>query len=176
MKTKLGFGCILNDILSGYAYLWLEDRDTLMQQFLEYSRALAMEEIDMVLALDPKAPPKNPPKMEQFREQIDLYENVYTEVEEMSSSKIFCNWFRVDLKPFRQSLLNTICKWSSMFKKHLVERVTTSLSDLGSFIRYGLSKISVIKWKFELTTLINFLDALMKVFCNKFSQVITMVL
>ncbi|XP_058791425.1 dynein beta chain, ciliary [Phymastichus coffea] len=122
-------------VFEGYAYLWLEDRDTVMQQFLEYSRQLTVEEIDMLLALDPKAPSKNPPKMEHFREQIDLYENVYIEVEEMSCSKIFCNWFRVDLKPFRQSLLNTICKWSSMFKQHLVEHVTTSLSDLGSFIR-----------------------------------------
>ena len=95
-----------------------------------------MDEMDMLSVSDPKAPKKNPPKMEQFREQIDLYESLYTEVEEMSTSKTFCVWFRVDLRPFRQSLLNTICKWSSMFKKHLVERVTTSLSDLGAFIRY----------------------------------------
>lgn len=122
-------------LIAGYAYLWLEDRDVVMQQFLDYSRQLSMDEMDMIVALDPRAPVKCPPKMEQFREQIDLYENVYTEVEEMSTSKIFCVWFRVDLKPFRQSLLNTICKWSSMFKKHLVERVTTSLSDLGAFIR-----------------------------------------
>ena len=107
-----------------------------MQQFLEFSRQLNQEEVDMIAAQDPKSPKKCPPKMEQFREQIDLYESLYNEVEEMSPSKIFCIWFRVDLRPFRQSLLNTICKWSSMFKKHLVERVTTSLSDLGTFIRY----------------------------------------
>ncbi|OXU27164.1 hypothetical protein TSAR_014516 [Trichomalopsis sarcophagae] len=122
-------------IFEGYAYLWLEDRGIVMQQFLDYSRQLSLDEMDMIVALDPKAPKKCSPKMEQFREQIDLYESLYNEVEDMSTSKIFCVWFRVDLRPFRQSLLNTICKWSSMYKKHLVERVTTSLSDLGAFIR-----------------------------------------
>lgn len=106
-----------------------------MQQFLEYSRQLTIDEMEMIMVNDPRAPHKNPPKMEQFREQIDLYENLFVEVEEMSPSKIFCVWFRVDLRPFRQSLLNTICKWSSMFKKHLVENVTSSLSDLSAFIR-----------------------------------------
>ncbi|XP_067212065.1 dynein beta chain, ciliary [Linepithema humile] len=119
----------------GYAYLWLDDRDVVMQQFLEYSRQLSMEEMDMVAVQDPKGPTKSPPKMDQFREQIDLYESLYLEIEEMDLSKVFRGWFRVDLRPFRQSVLNTVCKWSSMFKKHLVDRVTTSLSDLGAFIR-----------------------------------------
>ncbi|KAL6263152.1 hypothetical protein P5V15_005953 [Pogonomyrmex californicus] len=127
----------------GYAYLWLDDRDVVMQQFLEYSRQLSVEEMDMVAAQDPKGPTKSPPKMEHFREQIDLYEGLYLEIEEMDLSKVFCGWFRVDLRPFRQSVLNTVCKWSNMFKKHLVDRVTSSLSDLGTFIRLadeGLSQ------------------------------------
>ena len=106
-----------------------------MQQFLEYSRQLTMEEMEMVAVQDPKGPTRSPPKMEQFREQIDLYEGLYLEIEEMEPSKVFCGWFRVDLRPFRQSVLNMVCKWSSMFKRHLVDRVTSSLSDLGSFIR-----------------------------------------
>lgn len=89
----------------------------------------------MVAVQDPKGPTRSPPKMEQFREQIDLYEGLYLEIEEMEPSKVFCGWFRVDLRPFRQSVLNMVCKWSSMFKRHLVDRVTSSLSDLGSFIR-----------------------------------------
>lgn len=107
-----------------------------MQQFLEYSRQLTLDEMEIIAALDPKSPEKCAPKMENFREQIDLYEGLYLEIEEMEPFKVFCGWFRVDLKPFKQSLLNTVCKWSSMFKKHLVERVTTSLADLGNFIRY----------------------------------------
>ncbi|KAK2575931.1 hypothetical protein KPH14_007294 [Odynerus spinipes] len=119
----------------GYAYLWLEDRDVVMQQFLEYSRQLTIEEMEMVAAQDPKGPARCPPKKEQFREQIDLYEGLYLEIEEMDLSRVFCGWFRVDLRPFRQSVLNTVCKWSSMFKKHLVDHVISSLTDLGAFIR-----------------------------------------
>ncbi|KAK0086060.1 hypothetical protein PV325_003945 [Microctonus aethiopoides] len=122
-------------IFEGYAYLWLEDRDIVMQQFLEYSRQLTIDEMEMIAMLDPKSPQKVSPKMEQFREQIDLYEGLYLEIEGMNPSRIFCGWFRVNLRPFKQSLLNSVCKWSSMFKKHLVERVTSSLSDLGNFIR-----------------------------------------
>lgn len=115
--------------------MWLDDREVVMQQFLEYSRQLSVDEMDMVAVQDPKGPVKSPPKMEQFREQIDLYESLYLEIEEMNQSKVFCGWFRVDLRPFKQSVLNTVCKWSSMFKTHLVDRVTNSLSDLGTFIR-----------------------------------------
>ncbi|XP_012283270.1 dynein beta chain, ciliary [Orussus abietinus] len=122
-------------IFEGYAYLWLEDRELVMQQFLEYGRQLTADEMEMILGQDLKRPVPSPPKMEQFREQIDLYEGLYLEIEEMDPSKVFCGWFRVDLRPFRQSLLNTVCKWSSMFKEHLVERVTTSLAGLGDFIR-----------------------------------------
>lgn len=107
-----------------------------MQQFLEYSRQLTMEEMEMIAAQDPKGPVRSAPKKEQFREQIDLYEGLYLEIEEMDLSRVFCGWFRVDLRPFRQSVLNIVCKWSSMFKTHMVDRVTSSLSDLGAFIRY----------------------------------------
>lgn len=27
------------------------------------------------------------------------------------------------MKPFKQALLNTVCKWSSMIKQHLVDHV-----------------------------------------------------
>lgn len=115
-----------------------------MQQFLEYSRQLTMEEMEMVAVQDPKGPTRSPPKMEQFREQIDLYEGLYLEIEEMEPSKVFCGWFRVNLRPFRQSVLNMVCKWSSMFKRHLVDRVTSSLSDLGSFIRCFLLRVTIL--------------------------------
>jgi len=55
--------------------------------------------------------------------QIDTYERLYTEVEQMESCKVFENWFRVDTKPFKQALLNTIRKWGFMFKQHLVDHV-----------------------------------------------------
>jgi len=43
-------------------------------------------------------------------------------------------WFRVDIKPFKTQLLNSIKRWSNVFKKHLLEHVVKSLADLNDFI------------------------------------------
>ncbi|XP_038207715.1 dynein beta chain, ciliary [Zerene cesonia] len=120
-----------------YSYLWLEERDAIMEIFLEYGRILTPDEIDKIGSEDKdvQVPVPCPPKMEAFREQIDHYENLYMDIEDMESYKVFNSWFQVDIRPFRQALLNTVRKWGNMYKEHLVENVTSSLSDLGNFIR-----------------------------------------
>jgi dynein heavy chain len=123
------------DNFQNYSYIWLDDRKIYLDHFLTYSRQLTGEEIDWVNLKDSAAPKPNPPKMEQFREQIDHFENLYNEVERMQTEHIFSSWFKVDVKPFKQALLNTIRKWGNMFKDHLVDTVTNSLTDLGQFIR-----------------------------------------
>jgi hypothetical protein len=57
-------------------------------------------------------------------QQIDTYETIYHEVEEVDGTVTFEKWFRVDVRPFRQALLNIIKKWSLMFKQHLIDHVT----------------------------------------------------
>ncbi|CAH0405196.1 unnamed protein product [Chilo suppressalis] len=120
-----------------YAYLWLEERDAIMEIFLTYGRILQPEEIDRIGSEDNDlpAPVQCPPKMEAFREQIDHFENLFIEIEDMDPFKVFNCWFQVDVRPFLQALLNTVRKWGNMYKEHLVENVTTSLSDLADFIR-----------------------------------------
>ena len=59
--------------------------------------------------------------------QIDTYEKLYAEVDEVDGIKIFDTWFRVDAKPFKQALLNIIKRWSYMFKQHLIDHVTNRL-------------------------------------------------
>ncbi|CAG9581720.1 unnamed protein product [Danaus chrysippus] len=120
-----------------YSYLWLEERDAIMEIFLTYGRILTPEEIDRIGSEDKEIIQPTPcaPKMEAFREQIDHYENLFMDIEEMDSYKVFNSWFQVDIRPFRQALLNTVRKWGNMYKEHLVENVTSSLSDLGNFIR-----------------------------------------
>lgn len=60
-------------------------------------------------------------------QQIDTYEAIYHEVEEVDGTVIFEKWFRVDVRPYRQALLNIIKKWSLMFKQHLIDHVTNRL-------------------------------------------------
>lgn len=123
------------DSFRNYAYLWLEDKSMYMEQFLNYGRQLTDEEMMLVLGKDPDAPKPCQPKNEAFREQIDHFETLYNEVEGMKAEHIFNGWFKVDIKPFKHALLNTIRKWGNMFKEHLVGTVTHSLCDLGNFIR-----------------------------------------
>lgn len=118
-----------------YAYLWLEDRHLFMEMFLEYSRMLEQDEIELLQIKDPGAPDLCPPTIDAFREQIDNYESLYIEIEAIEQYQVFSAWFQVDVRPFRQALLNIVCKWSNMFKEHLVNRVTESLGDLATFIR-----------------------------------------
>ena len=56
--------------------------------------------------------------------QIDTYEKIYQEAEQIEGIQIFDCWFRVDAKPFKQALLNIIKRWSFMFKQHLIDHVT----------------------------------------------------
>lgn len=118
-----------------YSYLWLEDRQLCMEMFLQYGRFLEQDEIDLIAVKDPAAPEPSLPTIEAFREQIDNYESLFAEIEGIDAFQIFNSWFQVDVRPFRQSLLNIVRKWGNMFKNHLVEQVTTSLIDLGNFIR-----------------------------------------
>ncbi|KAF5404064.1 Dynein heavy chain axonemal [Paragonimus heterotremus] len=142
-----------------YSYLWIDDREECMQQFLTYGQVLSPEELDLLaasalsqtnkggadegdehspLGLIPKAPTLN-----QFKEQIDQYEKIYIEVEHLSGSSKFDSWFRVDARKFKQSLSNIIKRWSLMFKQHLIDHVTTSLKSLDEFIQVTNKSLSV---------------------------------
>lgn len=62
------------------------------------------------------------------RFQIDNFETLLAEVEGLVSIKTFSSWFQVDLSPFKQALVNTVCKWGDMFKQHLITKVTQRLA------------------------------------------------
>jgi len=53
-----------------YSYLWLDDRDLYLQQFLNYGRQLTTEEIELLLLEDPSAPKVVHPTIELFKEQV----------------------------------------------------------------------------------------------------------
>lgn len=118
-----------------YSYLWLEEREFSMELFLKYGRLLEPDEIDLVMAKESNAPEPNEPTIEAFREQIDHYESLFQEIEGIESLQVFNSWFQVDVRPFRQAIMNIVRKWGNMFKNHLVDRVTSNLCDLGNFIR-----------------------------------------
>lgn len=151
------------DGFQNYSYLWLDDKDEYLNQFLTYSRQLTSEELELVQLKDPDAPKPSPPRMEAFREQIDNYETLYNEVEGMKTEHIFSGWFKVDSNPFKQALLNTIRKWGSMFKIHLVDTVTHSLCDLSEFIRSADEGLQQTVLEGNYQALVNVMGYLLKV-------------
>lgn len=115
-----------------YSYLWLDNRQSFLQQFLAYGRMLTPEEIDM-LALDEKALKETPPTIDMFKQQIDLYETLFKQVEAIETEWIANGWLRIDVRPLRQAILNNVGKWGNLFKQHLVEHVESSIKELEEF-------------------------------------------
>ncbi|XP_060906749.1 dynein axonemal heavy chain 11 [Labrus mixtus] len=115
-----------------YTHLWQGDRAEFLSQFLLFGRLLTAEEMETYEA---DALPESPPTIDNFKEQIDYYEDLYTEISKMEEFRVFNGWFRVDIRFFKEMLLNTLKKWSWLFKKHLLTYVTNSLDELQKFVR-----------------------------------------
>nr|XP_020748715.1 dynein heavy chain 11, axonemal isoform X1 [Odocoileus virginianus texanus] len=118
--------------LDMYAYLWVEDRAEFMKHFLLYGPAVSAEEMEPRVN---EEVPEQSPTLEQFKEQIDIYEALYVQMSKFDDFRVFDSWFKVDMKPFKVSLLNIIRKWSWMFQEHLLRFVIDSLNELQEFIK-----------------------------------------
>nr|XP_020468391.1 dynein heavy chain 11, axonemal-like isoform X3 [Monopterus albus] len=115
-----------------YTLLWQDDMLEFLSQFLLYGRVLTAEEME---AYQADVLPESPPTIDNFKEQIDYYEDLYAEISKLEDFRVFNGWFRVDIKFFKVSLLNTVKKWSWLFKEHLLTYVTDSLDELQRFVR-----------------------------------------
>ncbi|XP_063095395.1 dynein axonemal heavy chain 11 isoform X2 [Cavia porcellus] len=118
--------------LETYAYLWVDDRAEFMKHFLLYGHTTSSEEMDAHANEDI---PEQPPTLEQFKEQIDIYEALYIQMSKFDDFRVFNNWFKVDMKHFKVTLLNVIKKWSWMFQEHLLRFVIDSLNELQEFMK-----------------------------------------
>ncbi|KAG9349499.1 hypothetical protein JZ751_027944, partial [Albula glossodonta] len=83
---------------SSYCYLWMDDRVEFMRQFLLYGHGLSTEEAELYADYELT---KNPPKLENFKEQICMFESLYIKVSKFEDKKIFCGCVR-DLATFIQ--------------------------------------------------------------------------
>lgn len=121
VQSMMALCCSYRDTFSQYSYLYVEDRREILGQFLLYGHVPTPEEIE---AHEEDGIPENPPLLHQFQAQIDSYEQLYGEVCRLEPVKVFDSWMRIDVRPFKASLLNIIKRWSLMFKQHLVDYVT----------------------------------------------------
>ena len=145
-----------------YAYLWTESRKDFMYFFINYSRQLTEDEI-IAIEDDEKSIKKQSPSLEQFKEQIDQYEEIYEQAKEIETTKTFSKWLRVDISPFRSTLLNCIKRWSYGFKKYLLDHVTDSLAELNTFIERADEGLMVSVQEGDYSALINVMQILQEV-------------
>nr|CAD7423389.1 unnamed protein product [Timema monikensis] len=114
----------------------MDSRAVFMQQFLLYGHQLNPEEIEFDM-VDKEAGgtglKMTPPTNQQFKEQIDYFNDLYEDVERIENEKIIHCWLRIDIRPLKQALLNEVRKWSNLFKTYLVDFVMNSLKELESF-------------------------------------------
>uniref|UniRef100_G3NCH8 Dynein, axonemal, heavy chain 9 n=1 Tax=Gasterosteus aculeatus aculeatus TaxID=481459 RepID=G3NCH8_GASAC len=121
--------CEFRNSLEHYSYLYVDDRKEFMHQFLLYGHMVTNQKVS-----GENGVPESRPTLENFREQVDRYEEIYEEVQGLEPGHVFLGWMRVDGRRMKSALLNIIKKWSLMFKQHLVDHVTNSLLDLEEFI------------------------------------------
>ncbi|KAG7259758.1 hypothetical protein CRUP_010534 [Coryphaenoides rupestris] len=124
---------------ASYRYLWTDDRfwsilitSEFMRQFLLYGHVLSTEEAELYADYELK---RNPPTLDNFKEQINLFESLYVRVNKMDDRRVFCGWLQLDIRPFKHTLMNTIKRWSWMFKEHLLNHVNKSVRDLSTFVQ-----------------------------------------
>ena len=122
-----------------YVHFWTDDRQEYLRQFLMFGRLLSQEELERIAELK-----ETPPTVPQFKEQIDHYDDMYKKIEGMADDHILDgDWMRVNVRPLKQAILNTICKWGNLFKQHLYDRVINSLNELDSFIVEAIQAMQV---------------------------------
>lgn len=141
-RAQLGMDASIDYIkkFDDYSYLWFDDRQEYLRQFLLYGRQLTQDELDILKDENRAGEIKEiPPTIEQYKEQIDFYEDLYKKLETIETEMILEGWLRVDVKPLRQAVLNSVCKWGNLFKQHLYNHVLDSLNELEIFIQESIA-------------------------------------
>lgn len=121
VQSMMALCCSYRNTFSQYSYLYVEDPKEVLSQFLLYGRVLTPEEIE---AHAEDGIPENPPLLHQFKGQIDSYEKLYEDVCRLEPIRVFESCVKIDVRPFKASLLNVIKKWSLMFKQRPIDYVT----------------------------------------------------
>ncbi|XP_077301132.1 dynein beta chain, ciliary-like [Arctopsyche grandis] len=122
-------------VYESYSYLWLDDKQEFLYVFLKTSNVITKDvlEASEYDDIDDDEPIIRPP-LAVFKEQIDVFENLYKECDKLPETRLFNGWLLLDMKRLKQSLLNAICKWGNVFKQNIVDYVENRLNDLDEFI------------------------------------------
>jgi len=65
------------------------------------------------------------PVLTDFKKEIDYFMDLYKQCDKFEDEKILLRCLLLNIRPFKQIVLNTICKWTNLFKTYLVNNVNS---------------------------------------------------
>ncbi|KXS10801.1 hypothetical protein M427DRAFT_103173 [Gonapodya prolifera JEL478] len=124
-----------------YAYLWTENRQEYMRNFLEGPPPKDGDK--PADAPSGKTESGEPIQLDKYEVEIKKFETIHKTIMALDPEIVFQGWFKVDVKPLKQSLNMVVKKWTYTLTKHLSDEVVVSLNELNKFVKStkkGLSK------------------------------------
>ncbi|XP_076235061.1 dynein beta chain, ciliary [Calliopsis andreniformis] len=132
-------------IYEHFSWLWNDDRQAYLKYFLLFATYVRPEDRE-ILEENPDYVPENmkpkQPDLGDFKRELDYFMDLYEKCSQIPDEHVFCHWLRLDVRPFKQSLLNTICKWANVLKEYLVNHITTQLENLSEFLKAAMENFS----------------------------------
>ncbi|XP_078035559.1 dynein beta chain, ciliary-like isoform X9 [Augochlora pura] len=132
-------------IYEAFSWLWTDNRQEYLEYFLQYSQFVTIEDREMIAEHPDYIPEHLKPKkpdLADFKLEIDYFMDLYQKCDEIPNEYIASQWLRLDVKPFKQTLLNIVCKWANVLKDYLVNRITTQLQELSEFLQAAMENFS----------------------------------
>lgn len=119
-----------------------------MDLFLRFGRALTEKEKAIVaegqLENLPEDLKERKPELSDFKRVIDYFVELYGKCDALENEKVFLRWLRLDMRAFKQTLLNTVCKWTNIFKTYLIDRVNNEYVFLRGALYRGRYNVSFL--------------------------------
>jgi dynein heavy chain len=122
-----------SDEFNKYSYLWMTDKKVHLENFIKYGRSITADEMEEIESGNLEIKEKRP-TLNDFKDTIESYSQLYDSIEHIDHLHNINSWLRVNLKDLKYSLLNSICKWSYLFKQFLQNKVIDDLNELEDFI------------------------------------------
>ncbi|XP_059622514.1 dynein beta chain, ciliary-like [Phlebotomus argentipes] len=147
-----------------YRFLWVDDKSRFLEKIQKSKTvtfAVDEEAATEEVAVEMEEEEDN--TLEQFRENIDRYYQLYDDIDKIEEKIVINGWFSLDVAAFKQSLLNEVAKWIDVHKQYLMSEVEKQLSELSQFIRSGMATLNLEIDRDDYETLLKVMDVLAQV-------------
>ena len=111
------------DSYKKYEYLWVNDLQATLQEFLASSEGESLEKFD---------------------EEIQKYKKIQEEIQGLPTS-VTIGWIHINAKPIKQALSTWVTKWIYLFTNYLSNKVNNNINNLHTFIDHSLGVLDSVE-------------------------------